>query len=119
MEIKIGIPCFDLKNQRNFEVAASYVKLTDERFLFVVDVIRDAKDSDSSEYDPFVRGRECFMESRIKRNYCGWSISFSEDDEYSSWVVYIMFNGAQDIKILFSTKTEAREFVKKVELWSE
>lgn len=119
MEERIDVPLFDFRNQRNFKVDYHYVLINDIYILHVAHFIAEYRDSEKDYFadEGFAEMEDYSRYFRKRNDFSGVDIEFRDTDEWSCWLVYIHFKGADYIKIPFKTQAESESFAFKIEQW--
>ena len=113
--MKIEIPLFDLKYQKNIRQVQHYIELNERCLKFVIDCYLDQHPREDDDLGITKEDQYCNQVDYIKKDSIYW-IKSKYEQEYDIWQVFIYY-GNEDTYAQFETEKKAKEFERQIIIW--
>lgn len=115
---RIDIPAIETEAQKEVDCKENRIYLESFFFRYILDFRCQGRDPED-DYMPLEPRKFYSYDCRPKSLFSGVQIHFEDKPsvKIARWILYVSFNGSDDIKILFDNKTDAMSIANKIESW--
>lgn len=115
---RINIPGVETLLEKELGHRANVIRLGEVGFYYTIDYYGVRRESDDDEYMPMKSFNRAYYENiRLRKNFSGIRMDYESFNQEPKWVLWVMFSGSDDVKILFDFERKAHEVKAKILKW--